>query len=1158
LSLIREVATSLPAVAGGAAAEARRTWWRNAGRRSDEAGSVAEATAAFSTLVQQTARETPLVLAIDDVQDADPSSLETMARSLFVLTSPPSLQTPDQAVAGGLIVLAVRDRVPEALSNAPATTLALHPLDAEGIRRYLAHSEVTARILHATGGVPGRIEALLDAHGAVDLAGRRLERLDPADRGVLATLAVLERPESIGVIREVCADASVLDRLRSLEEGGWISLVPDIGRTHYALARESDRKAILSLLSAETLRSLRLRAAETWLAEGEREAAFRSFRAAGDWERAASTGIALARDLVARGGLDSAESILNSLADMPLDRARRLEILLSLALVLERRDKIRPALAAIGRARSLMPPESRPPLRARAARLCITLGAAKVAERLARGAIASGFNGADAFIAMADARFLAGDYAEAIRLVDSGAALSAADRVALENVRGKALLTLGRLPEARSAFEANARRAETAGLSVEKARALLNVGVVAHRMGLRDDARSAYGAAIAAGELPFTPVVRANLASLHLEDGQVEDALGESHRALSALIASGRIKEQSHAAQNLARIYLFMGDTVRARDIALHAGELAARVGDPYLSALARLVAAESDLASGQSDAAITLPDIAGEFRRLGNRRYHCEALLLLADARLQGNPERTSSALEEARAAGALEIDALVPEWHLLEAERALGAGDEVAAAGSIALARNALARTPHVELPARLYALSARLADHRGDRQAAQADRLRAIRILEKLASRIPADRRSLFFAHPRRRAVFDQAGPDSLLTPAPAVPPAPFADSPAVLVGRAPAIARINQLVERIGPSNATVLIRGQSGTGKELVARALHDRSARRKLPLVAVNCGALSEDLLLSELFGHERGAFTGAVRERKGRFELAAGGTIFLDEIGDISPRAQVALLRVLQERTFERIGGSRTISVDVRLVCATNRPLEELMRRGQFREDLYYRLRGTTLVLPSLRDHLEDLEELCTHCLARLARERGDGAPLRLSREALSLLATHTWPGNVRELFNLLESASLLAVGQTIGPEAFELFPEILRTLTREPDAAEAQLEHALMPRSAESPGGANGLAVDFYQVLRQRDISLRDLRREMDLACIGRALRDSAGNISEAARLLKMKRSRLSQVVNAEPRLLALCRSDVGGPQIAEGEGVSPESDPEERTDE
>jgi transcriptional regulator with GAF, ATPase, and Fis domain len=232
---------------------------------------------------------------------------------------------------------------------------------------------------------------------------------------------------------------------------------------------------------------------------------------------------------------------------------------------------------------------------------------------------------------------------------------------------------------------------------------------------------------------------------------------------------------------------------------------------------------------------------------------------------------------------------------------------------------------------------------------------------------------------------------------------------------IVGASAKMQEVFRLIERAAPSKATVLIRGESGTGKELVARALHQRSARSAEPFVAMNCGAIPETLLESELFGHERGAFTGATMQRKGRFELAAGGTLFLDEIGHLSPALQVKLLRVLQEREFERVGGTQTIKVDVRVIAATNVDLERAVADGAFREDLYYRLRVIEIFLPPLRERMEDLPALARYFLQR-HNERNNKRISDLSAEAWGWLSRQAWQGNVRELENAIERAVVLS----------------------------------------------------------------------------------------------------------------------------------------------
>jgi transcriptional regulator with PAS, ATPase and Fis domain len=228
----------------------------------------------------------------------------------------------------------------------------------------------------------------------------------------------------------------------------------------------------------------------------------------------------------------------------------------------------------------------------------------------------------------------------------------------------------------------------------------------------------------------------------------------------------------------------------------------------------------------------------------------------------------------------------------------------------------------------------------------------------------------------------------------------------------------------LAEQVAPTESTVLIQGESGTGKEVIARFIHELSARSEGPFHAINCGALPESLLESELFGHVKGAFTGAVRDKQGLFAAARGGTMFLDEIGEMTTSSQVKLLRVLQEREAVPVGGVEAIPVDVRVVAATNKDLEEEIRRGAFRSDLFYRLNVIALHLPALRDRREDIPVLAEAFLVRIAEERSLPA-LRMSGEALDAIMAYDWPGNVRELENALEHAAILVRGEVLGPES-------------------------------------------------------------------------------------------------------------------------------------
>jgi two-component system, NtrC family, response regulator HydG len=301
---------------------------------------------------------------------------------------------------------------------------------------------------------------------------------------------------------------------------------------------------------------------------------------------------------------------------------------------------------------------------------------------------------------------------------------------------------------------------------------------------------------------------------------------------------------------------------------------------------------------------------------------------------------------------------------------------------------------------------------------------------------------------------------------------------------LVGRSEPMRRVLDQVRKVAPTDATVLVLGESGTGKELVARAVHAASGRGEKPFVSVSCAAIPEGLLESELFGHEKGAFTGAVRRKLGRFELAHEGTLFLDEVGEIPPAIQVKLLRVLQERSFERVGGEETVSADVRLVSATNRDLARMVAEGRFREDLYYRLNVVPVRLPPLRERPGDVEELASHFLARVAPRIGRKVT-GFAPEAIALLRRHAWPGNVRELENVVEQALVFAEGDLVRPEDL---PEGLRRAAPSP--------------ALPVPSGDRSLT----------DI-LEDLEEQLILAAYERA----KGVKAETARLLGIKPSAL-----------------------------------------
>lgn len=366
----------------------------------------------------------------------------------------------------------------------------------------------------------------------------------------------------------------------------------------------------------------------------------------------------------------------------------------------------------------------------------------------------------------------------------------------------------------------------------------------------------------------------------------------------------------------------------------------------------------------------------------------------------------------------------------------------------------------------------------------------------------------------------------------------------------LGRSVAIETVRELISQVAPHATVVLIQGESGSGKEVVARALHDASSRRNKPFVPVNCGAIPADLLESELFGHEKGAFTGAISTRKGRFEMAEGGTLFLDEIGDMSLPMQVKLLRVLQERCFERVGSNQTIKSNVRIVAATHRDLETMVDLGSFRQDLYFRLNVFPIVVPALRERLDDLPMLIRHfCNRQIER---DTTPPVFTQEVIDALSTYAWPGNIRELENLVERLSITHAGKTLSTTDLpaRYYPmELLETelereaerkaarqLAAEQQAAQLQAVPSVnkmppMAASIDTPAQREAEQAMLFDVQSQSNdstsiavvelpeagLDLKQTLQDIEIRYITEALARVDGVVSRAARLLCLQRTTL-----------------------------------------
>jgi transcriptional regulator with GAF, ATPase, and Fis domain len=677
-------------------------------------------------------------------------------------------------------------------------------------------------------------------------------------------------------------------------------------------------------------------------------------------------------------------------------------------------------------------------------------------------------------------------------------------------------MSKGLLDNARATLERVLEDSERLGEERARAYAYANLGVIAYRQ--RD-----YGAALVSW-----------------------DRAVRSRRGVYGRLAT------AHSTANLAELRLRLGLVDHAEHTVAFGRRLLAGASDPVRSAHLRRVSAQIALARRNTEfARREIESAIVDAERSGDKDALSVTFLVAARIGLEdGDMSRATASIERARAlATGPRTDT---EIAILRALSLRARGAESATVLDVANEALECARSCGEEdLLAEIHGLLAAVWRDAGDIASAQAHCAKALAVRDQIAAGLPADVRTAFLAKPdvvalsrlsaSLGATFDlneSGDEDAPRSTRPSIRPEHGLERE--IIGNDPEIRALVAAIGKVARANSTVLIRGESGTGKELVAEALHRSSERATGPLVSLNCAALVETLLLSELFGHEKGAFTGASSRRRGRFEMAEGGTLFLDEIGDISPRTQVALLRVLQEKTFERVGGTQSIRANVRVICATHRDLRAMVDRGDFREDLYYRLRGITLEVPPLRARLGDLPHLVEHLLARIALERSEAAK-DVAPDVIELLQRHRWPGNIRELENVLRAASLFTDGPMInssdlidnvddfraiaqvGPASqpplslrVSLLPPALPTLgsfaSEDGDGDESS---GMLP---ETESGATSVA---YAQVRQGAVSLSDMKRQIERDCIARALSETKGNITRAAALLGMKRPRLSQLV-------------------------------------
>ncbi len=681
---------------------------------------------------------------------------------------------------------------------------------------------------------------------------------------------------------------------------------------------------------------------------------------------------------------------------------------------------------------------------------------------------------------------------------------------ARDNLLGAARFRTGQHAAAREAFDAVL--ANAGAPRREKARARHNLGLVALREGRLDAAAALLQEAVVEaddlGESYGGALARRNLAIALEHSGRYSPALELAVEAADRLSRQDRPADLAAAFLTLADLMLTFGEWDRALSLVSDAQQNA-----PASAIVAARCAFKRSecllLRDRPAEALEGLHDAIAQLDRLQLADLAAFARVRAAEACLgAGDASRA-----DAFARRVLQRETSLQDEAAGRAMRVLGrlsllADQPARALADLDPARRVLASLAQREPLALALADLAEATSRLGDDAAAAVLADEARTQIEDLAESIPPAHRAAFRARPGISRLLDLPG----VAPAPQAVADTGRDAPAPvlslgvrprlrhrvpkIVGDSPALDRVLVAIERVRDVPVPILLYGESGTGKELFAEALHQLSSRGSGPFVRVNAAAFPDTLLLTELFGHEKGAFTGAHARRIGRFESAHGGTLFLDEIGDVSEQAQAALLRVIEEQRFTRVGGSETVSVDVRLVFATNRDLDERMRAGRMRRDFYHRIAGLTIPVPPLRERAGDIPALVEAFLVDLSRE--GGRPLSIAPDAMEVLRQHRWPGNIRELRNVVRRAILLSGGPLLSLDAL---------LREAPELARA--------------GRRVGGSLDVYDLVFGRGVPLFDARREVEVALIREALNRSGGNISAAATLLGMKRPRLSQMV-------------------------------------
>ena len=1153
----------------------------------------------FRELLVGVSRWARPLLVVHDLERADSDTLELACFLADELYGDPDLD-PDAVRPGLLMLLArddsstpaiARDVLDELSADRHTRTVELKGLGLEGLRRYVQAPHVLEKLLAASDGLPQELDAIFEAlpTNIEELFLRKLAALDAVSQESLRALAVSGRPAAARILALVVQHPAkqVAKALNELREARVVERRISNGEFQFSFARRSDLEVTDRTLSAEDRRRYHRGWADALAREpdqgGPALLAHHQLRSS-EPQRGVTLAIKAAETYAVSGALNAAVQMLESArpyakGELRLTIATRLADLAPLIGAPKR------ALRHIEELKSLLPEAERGTVHLREATLHNKAGdhdealqAVEQARRLVPQTDAQERARVEGAASEALYHLSALDQAAAaatngLRYLESLETPAPADRGALTNQLGKIALANADYAGALKFYEQNRALAAKAGLPNLLAMALVNISIAHLRRGEPKEAERHLDQCLATAreiaDLPTMAFASMTAGALHHQRGHLGRAIDAYRECRSLFRRLGNRTQLARALHNLGVLYLVCGDVDRAAAYNDEARRLAEQSGVGRIVALATVVDGVLKGARGEVD--------DGEARlregiRLQSREgaeRPIEAMIELADFQLKWRSvEAASDTLDEVERGLENHDSAMLRARADLLRGRVLTEQNDDFALDVLKQARDRFA-----ELDRRLFVRDAELgmarcALRQGQREAARMHLSAATAIQREVSDHLPSDLKAIFADADAQRQVTavedDLKGrpaieerstptvPAAMAAPAPRAPTMgrkpEWAGRYASIIGHSPKMYRVFHILDRIADSDGTVLVNGESGTGKELVAEAIHRNSPRADGPFVKLNCAALVESLLLSELFGHERGSFTGAHQRKIGRFEMAAGGTIFLDEIGDISPKTQVALLRVLQEREFERVGGGKPIKVDARIIFATNRNLAQMVRDGTFREDLYYRLKGISIDLPPLRERPEDIQALAEFFLKQYAAESGSVAKT-LSPPAIALLGGYPWPGNIRELENIIRSVALFAEGQVIETRDFDEYRELFQDgpMVSGPTASVTHLSIAhsapipaqpssqpVEPAEADpvTPRTPEEIQGDLLMQIFSQGVPLPELKKRIQEQAIAQALQMTQGNITRAAEVLGMRRPRLSQIINASDELKALAQ--------------------------